>query len=66
MEELDYRQLQDDLRRAWEELEYAHLWLTASDWDDDTNIDDKLSTARVKARAYQELVDRLSWMMRRS
>jgi hypothetical protein len=66
MEELDYRQLQNDLRRAWEELEYAHLWLTASDWDDDTNIDDKLSTARVKARAYQELVDRLSWMMRRS
>jgi hypothetical protein len=66
MEELDYRQLQDDLRRAWEELEYAHLWLTASDWDDDTNIDDKLSTARVKARAYQELVDRLSWMMRRT
>jgi hypothetical protein len=66
MEELNYRQLQDDLRRAWEELEYAHLWLTASDWDDDTNIDDKLSTARVKARAYQELVDRLSWMMRRT
>ncbi|MGA7731500.1 MAG: hypothetical protein WCD37_09540 [Chloroflexia bacterium] len=66
MEEINYRQLQDDLRRAWEELEYAHLWLTASDWDDDTNIDDKLSTARVKARAYQELVDRLSWMMRRS
>ena len=66
MEEINYRQLQDDLRRAWEELEYAHLWLTASDWDDDTNIDDKLSTARVKARAYQELVDRLSWMMRRT
>lgn len=66
MDPIDYKKLQDDLRRAWEELEYSHLWLTGSDWDDETDIDDKLATAQVKARAYLEIVDRLSWMMRRS
>ena len=66
MEKIDYNQLQDELRRAWEELEYAHLWLTASDWDDETDIDDKLSSARIKARQYLEIVDRLSWTMRRN
>jgi hypothetical protein len=66
MEKIDYHLLQDELRRAWEELEYAHLWLTASDWDDETDIDDKLASARVKARQYLELVDRLSWTMRRN
>jgi hypothetical protein len=66
MEKIDYPQLQEDLRRAWEELEYAHLWLTASDWDDETDIDDKLASARVKARQYLEIVDRISWTMRRN
>lgn len=65
-EKIDYQQLQDDLRRAWEELEYAHLWLTASEWDDNTDLDDKLISARIKARNYLELVDRLSWTMRRN
>lgn len=65
MEEIDYPKLQDDLRHAWEQLEYTHLWLTASDWNELTNIDDKLADAQVKARAYLELVDRLAWMMRR-
>jgi hypothetical protein len=66
MDEIDYKQLQDDLRHAWEELEYAHLWLTASEWGRETDIDDKLAAAQVKARVYLELVDRVSWMMRRS
>jgi hypothetical protein len=46
-----YRRLQNDIRRAWEDLEYAHTWLVASDWDEDTSIDDKLATAQNKARA---------------
>jgi hypothetical protein len=66
MEHIDYSKLQDELRRAYEQLEYAHLWLVASDWTDETNIDDKLSTAQVRARAYLEIVDRLAWMMRRT
>jgi hypothetical protein len=64
-DEIDYAALQNDLRRAWEELEYAHLWLTASEWDATTSINDKLNTAQQKARAYSELVDRIAWMMRR-
>ena len=64
-DEIDYAALQSDLRRAWEELEYAHLWLTASEWDATTSINDKLITAQQKARAYNELVDRIAWMMRR-
>jgi hypothetical protein len=66
MEQVDYKKLQDELRQTWEQLEYAHLWLTASDWTDETNIDDKLTTAQVRARAYLEIVDRLAWTMRRS
>jgi hypothetical protein len=64
-EKIDYAALQSALRHAWEELEYAHLWLTASDWDATTKINDKLNTAQQKARAYNELVDRIAWMMRR-
>ena len=64
-DEIDYAALQHDLRRAWEELEYAHLRLTASEWDAQTNINDKLITAQQKARSYTELVDRLAWMIRR-
>ena len=64
-DEINYAALQHDLRRAWEELEYAHLWLTASDWDAQTSINDKLNTAQQKARAYTELVDRIAWIMRR-
>lgn len=65
MDQTDYPKLQEDLRRAWEQLEYTHLWLTASDWDDETDLDDKLADAQVKARTYLELVDRLAWTMRR-
>ena len=65
MDQPDYAKLQADLRRAWEELEYTHLWLTASEWDEATDIDDKLADAQVKARAYLELVDRIRWMMRK-
>jgi hypothetical protein len=65
MDDINYTNLQNELRRAWEQLEYTHLWLTGSDWDKDTDIDDKLADAQVKARAYLELVDRLAWMMRR-
>jgi len=59
------RGLQEDLRRAWEELDYAHLWLTASEWDEATDIDDKLNTGQQKARAYLELLNRISWVMRK-
>lgn len=65
-EKINYEQLQSDLRRAWEDLEYEHLWLTASEWDDDTNLDDKLQSARIKARTYLEIVERIGWTMRRS
>jgi hypothetical protein len=64
-DEIDYAALEDELRRAWEELEYAHLWLTASEWDTTTNINDKLNTAQQKARAYTELVDRIAWTLRK-
>ena len=60
-----YRELQEQLRKAWDELDYAHLWLTASEWDEQTNLDDKLNSAQQKARAYLELVDRISWTMRK-
>jgi hypothetical protein len=64
-DEVDYAALQNDLRRAWEDMEYAHLWLTAFDWDASTNINDKLTAAQQKARQYTELVDRIAWSMRR-
>ena len=60
-----YTELQEQLRKAWDELDYAHLWLTASEWDEYTNLDDKLNSAQQKARAYLELVDRISWTMRK-
>ena len=60
-----YRDLQEDLRKAWDELDYAHLWLTASEWGESTNIDDKLTTGQQKARAYLELLNRISWAMRK-
>ena len=60
-----YADLQAQLRKAWDELDYAHLWLTATEWDEETNLDDKLSTAQQKARAYLELVDRIRWTMRK-
>lgn len=60
-----FTDLQDQLRKAWEDLEYAHLWLTASEWTEQTNLDDKLKSAQHKARAYLELVDRISWTMRK-
>ena len=60
-----YRRLQEEIRRAWEDLEYAHTWLVASDWDEDTSIDDKLASAQNKARVYTELVDRAAWTLRR-
>lgn len=63
-EKIDFEQLQDELRTAWEELEYAHLWLNGSTWTEDLNLDDQLLAARLKARNYLELVDRLSWMLR--
>ena len=66
MEHTHSSKRQDEPRHASEQLEYAHLWLVASDWTDETNIDDKLSTAQVRARAYLEIVDRLAWMMRRT
>jgi len=61
-----YTELQTQLRKAWDDLDYAHLWLTATEWDEDTNLDDKLNSAQQKARAYLELVDRISWTMRKS
>ncbi|MEO8285835.1 MAG: hypothetical protein ABI670_05330 [Chloroflexota bacterium] len=60
-----YSQLQEELRKAWDELDYAHLWLTASEWDENTSMDDKLNSAQQKARRYLELVDRISWTMRK-
>jgi hypothetical protein len=65
MDQVDYRKLQEDLRHAWEQLEYTHLWLMASEWDEETDLDDKLADAQVKARAYTELVDRIAWTMRK-
>jgi len=64
-DEIDYAALQDALRRAWEELEYAHMWLIASEWDSRTSMNDKLSSAQQKAHAYTQLVDRIAWTMRR-
>lgn len=61
----DYHDLQNQLKKAWDDLDYAHLWLTASEWDEGTNLDDKLKSAQQKARVYLELVDRISWMMRK-
>jgi len=61
-----YRDLQEQLRKAWDELDYAHLWLNAGDWDEDTDIDDKIKSAQQKGRAYLELVNRISWTMRKS
>jgi hypothetical protein len=65
-EKLDYAQLQEELRTAWEELEYTHLWLNGSTWDENINLDEQLLASRLKARNYLELVDRLSWMIRRN
>ncbi len=65
-EKIDYAQLQDELKTAWEDLEYAHLWLNGSTWDEDINLDEQLLAARLKARNYLELVDRLSWTIRRN
>jgi hypothetical protein len=64
-DKIDYDALQDDLRHAWEELEYAHLWLTASEWDAQTSMNDKLATAQQKAHAYTQLVDRIAWTLRK-
>ena len=65
-EKIDYEQLQNELRTAWEDLEYAHLWLNGSTWTEDINLNDQLLAARLKARSYLELVERLSWMLRRN
>jgi len=62
---ISYNELQDELRKAWDDLDYAHLWLMASEWNDETNLNDKLKSAQNKARAYLELVDRIGWMMRK-
>ncbi len=59
------RELQEQLRKAWDDLDYAHLWLMASEWHEQTSLDDKLASAQQKARAYLELVDRISWTMRK-
>jgi len=59
------RELQEQLRKAWDELDYAHIWLMASEWDEETDLDDKIVSAQNKARAYLELVDRISWTMRK-
>jgi hypothetical protein len=64
-DEIDYDALQDSLRLAWEELEYAHMWLIASEWDSRTSMNDKLSSAQQKAHAYTQLVDRIAWTMRK-
>ncbi|MEO5951136.1 MAG: hypothetical protein ABIQ44_01590 [Chloroflexia bacterium] len=65
-EKIDYEQLQDELRKDWEDLEYAHLWLNGSTWTEDINLNEQLLAARLKARSYLELVERLSWMLRRN
>ena len=59
------RDLQEQLRKAWDDLDYAHLWLMASEWDEKTEIFDKVAVAQQKARAYLELVDRIAWTMRK-
>jgi hypothetical protein len=59
------RDLQEQLRKAWDELDYAHIWLMASEWDEETDLDDKIISAQNKARAYLELVDRIAWTMRK-
>ncbi len=64
-EKIDYSQLQDELKAAWEDLEYTHLWLNGSTWHEDMNLDEQLLAARLKARNYLEIVDRLSWTIRR-
>jgi len=59
------RELQEQLRKAWDDLDYAHIWLMASEWDEETSLDDKIASAQQKARAYLELVDRIAWTMRK-
>jgi hypothetical protein len=59
------RELQEQLRKAWDDLDYAHIWLMASEWDEETDIDDKIASAQHKARAYLEIVDRIAWTMRK-